>query len=73
MPMYYWIYNPSYMLIYSQCGLVVRVPGHRSIGLRFDSQRYQILGLTEEKLAAAFSGSEINDSRDPLRRTLEKH
>jgi hypothetical protein len=26
------------------CGLVVRVPGYRSRGLRFDSQRYQIFG-----------------------------
>jgi hypothetical protein len=24
------------------CGLVVRVPGYRSRGARFDSQRYQI-------------------------------
>jgi hypothetical protein len=36
------IYNMVYILQDRLCGLVVRVPGYRSRGPRFDSRRYQI-------------------------------
>jgi hypothetical protein len=50
-------------LIYSLCGLVVRVPGYRSRGLMFDSRCYQIfwevVGLVRGPLSLMSTTEEL--------------
>jgi hypothetical protein len=38
----HWGIDSFFFFIYRLCGLVVRVPGHRSRGPGFDCRRYQI-------------------------------
>jgi hypothetical protein len=64
-----------YISVDRLCGLVVRVPGYRSRGPRFDSRHYQIfweevgleqgplslVGITEELLELKSSGSGLEN------------
>jgi hypothetical protein len=56
-----------YLYAYRLCGLVVRVPGYRSRGPRFDSRRYQIFwevaGLERGPLSLARITEELLESK----------